>query len=167
MKRPYGMTDKQFTAFINACFEAEVNPNRIVQTIGGAPASAGTHLKDGTDHGQDYSCATDLSVRRAKYLPWPGLSEAQIKRLLYQLERHGFAAFYRYRGSFALNRHIHMIYVKLPMKLALQKQVRDFVTGRDGLSGHHTEVFWRGPISWNSWLKGEFLKANPSAHSLF
>ena len=41
---------------------AGVSSWRIMQTIGNAPASAGTHARDGYVNGQPYSAATDISV---------------------------------------------------------------------------------------------------------
>ena len=41
---------------------AGVSSSRIMQTIGNAAASAGTHARDGYVNGQPYSAATDISI---------------------------------------------------------------------------------------------------------
>ena len=69
---------------------AGVSAGRIMQTIGHASASAGTHATDGYVNGQPYSAATDISVS--------GLSQTQIRNLLEKLAKVGFAAWYRQSG---------------------------------------------------------------------
>ena len=114
----------------SAAFQAVgVTASRIMQTIGGAPASAGTHLQDGTFQGHPYSAATDLSVS--------GLSNAQIGNLLERLAKVGFAAWYRQPGHDGWPasevRHIHAVYANAKMKTSLQSQVRSWLAGRNGL----------------------------------
>lgn len=136
MKRPYGMAPWQFASYIRACEKAHVSPQRISQTIGNAPASAGFHAQDGMaredGYGYDYCAAIDLSVR--------GLDAVQIRRVLDSLTDAGYAPWYRaWKG----NRHIHMVFVGYPMKRQLRAQVRDFFAGRTGLVGHARETFYR------------------------
>src|SRR5579859_6591816 len=67
-----------------------ITASRIMQTIGNAPASAGTHAQDGVVDGHPYCAATDISVS--------GLSNAQIQNLLARLAKVGFAAWFRWPG---------------------------------------------------------------------
>ena len=106
-----------------------ITASRIMQTIGNAGPSAGTHLQDGTFHGHPYSAATDLSVS--------GLSNAQIRHLLERLAKVGFAAWYRQPGHDGWPasevRHIHAVYANAKMKTSLQSQIRSWLVGRNGL----------------------------------
>lgn len=106
---------------------AGVSSSRIMQTIGNAAASAGTHARDGYVNGQPYSAATDISVY--------GLSQTQIRNLLERLGKVGFAAWYRhsgYDGWYGVN-HIHAVYANCLMKSSLRSQVRSWLAGRNGL----------------------------------
>lgn len=106
---------------------AGVSSWRIMQTIGNAAASAGTHARDGYVNGQPYSAATDLSVS--------GLSQTEIANLLEKLAKVGFAAWYRHTGHdgwFGVN-HIHAVYANCYMKLSLRSQIHSWLAGRNGL----------------------------------
>ena len=108
---------------------AGVPAERIVQTIGNAAASAGTHAADGTANGLAYSAATDISTR--------GLSTADLHTLLNRLADQGFAAWYRWPGHDGWPSseapHIHAIYVGCRMKASLRSQVASWLAGRNGL----------------------------------
>ncbi|MDB4932080.1 MAG: hypothetical protein JWM10_4564 [Myxococcaceae bacterium] len=108
---------------------AGVPDARIVQTIGNAAASAGTHAADGTANGLAYAAATDISTR--------GLSTADIHELLTRLANQGFAAWYRWPGHDGWPSdeapHIHAIYVGCRMKASLRSQVGSWLAGRNGL----------------------------------
>ena len=58
----------------DALLQLGVTSSRVSQTIGGAPASAGYHLKDGSANGTDFCAATDVRTG--------GQTEAQIRSLL-------------------------------------------------------------------------------------
>ena len=122
LTRPYGMAPAAFEGFKRACFAAHVHPNRIGQTIGDYPLSAGYHKRDGTlqYRGQtlDYTAAVDLGTS--------DLTRPQIERLLEALARQSFAAFYREGGKWRGQEHIHAIYAPLPMKPQLRAQVREW-----------------------------------------
>ena len=120
-----------------------IKTSQIMQTIGNAKASAGTHAQDGKDSmGHAYSAATDLSVRTPVRL-----TATQIKFLLERLARHGFAAYYRKPGTdhwpAKEAEHIHAVFVGEPMKLSLREQVQDWLHGRNGLASHATYLFWQ------------------------
>lgn len=159
MTRPWGMLPAAFTAYIQASYEAKINPaGRCIQTIGNAKASKGTHAADGTfpttaPRGEPYCAAVDLSVR--------GLTEQQVRAWLAALARNGFAGWYRYTGSFRANKHIHCIYVGCRMKPMLQRQVRDFLNDRNGLVDHGPERFYTAPPETDAKLKALFERANP------
>lgn len=106
---------------------AGISSGRIMQTIGNAAASAGTHARDGYVNGQPYSAATDISVS--------GLSQTQIANLLEKLAKVGFAAWYRHNGydGWSGVNHIHAVYVNCAMKSSLRSQVRSWLVGRNGL----------------------------------
>ena len=156
---PYGMTAEMYQAFLSACRAAGIKPPRIVQTIGNAPASAGFHAKDGFIAKRPYCAAVDLSVK--SFFGLIGYKDKTIKWFLWHLALHGFVAWYRYRGPFTFNRHIHMVYVGVPMKPQLRRQVHDFLNGRTGLAGHALEPYWTAPQAADETLKRLYLKANP------
>lgn len=117
---------------------AGITASQISQTIGGAPASAGYHLQDGTSMGLAYCAATDLRTG--------GMSETQIRALLEALALNGFAAWYRKPGSDGWPSseapHIHAVFAGVVMKTQLRGQVRDWLLGLNGLASHTTYRFW-------------------------
>ncbi len=155
MKRPYGMALPAFQAFIRACTEAGISPTRVTQTIGNAPASAGFHAPDGVLNSERYCAAVDLHTR--------DLNRTQIKKLLNAMAKQGFAAWYRFEGSFANNQHLHAVYAALPMKRQLRAQVVDFLNDRTGLAGHAHETFYTAPRDIDIVIQAMFLHANPVA----
>jgi hypothetical protein len=116
---------------------AGVPDARIVQTIGNAAASAGTHGVDGHVGGAPYSAATDLSTR--------SLSTADVHALLDRLANQGFAAWYRWPGHDGWPSseapHIHAIYVGCAMKASLRSQVGSWLAGRNGLVSNTRYAF--------------------------
>ncbi len=118
---------------------AGVTADRITQTVGYAAASAGYHAPDGTVDGHSYTAAVDLSVR--------GMTQTQIRALLERLAQNGFAAWYRWPGHdgwpSSESPHIHAVFAGVVMKSQLREQVRDYLSGRNGLSSHTTYTFWR------------------------
>lgn len=114
------MAPAAFDGFVRACNRARVQPQRIGQTIGDHPKSVGYHRRDGTVkyRGQrlDYTAAVDVATQ--------DLSRAQINKLLEELARQGFAAFYREKGHWKGGEHIHAIYAPLKMKPQLHGQLR-------------------------------------------
>lgn len=129
---------------------AGVSSWRIMQTIGNAPASAGTHARDGYVNGQPYSAATDISVS--------GLSQAQIANLLEKLAKVGFAAWYRhsgYDGWYGVN-HIHMVYANCLMKTSLRSQVRSWLAGRNGLVSNAIYHFHTWSAAARATVKAKF-----------
>ena len=156
MIRPKGMTPAMFESWIRACFYAEVSPDRVTQTIGNAKASAGYHAKDGqiTINGAvkiNYCAAVDFSVR--------GLTRSQIKKLLENLAKQGWVAWFR---DWEGNEHIHAVYVGIYMKPQLAAQVIDFLNDRTGLAGHAKEKFYTAPTSLDKPLAQAFVRANPA-----
>jgi hypothetical protein len=117
---------------------AGVTAAGISQTLGGAPASAGYHLQDGTAMGLAYSAATDIRT--------VGMSESAIGALLDRLAVHGFAAWYRKPGADGWPAdeapHIHAVFAGVVMKVALRGQVRDWLLGLNGLTSHTRYRFW-------------------------
>jgi uncharacterized protein YraI len=122
----------------DAFLQLGVTSSRVSQTIGSAPASAGYHKRDGTVNGVDYCAATDVRVG--------GLSEAQIKALLENMAKLGFAGWYRKPGfdgwPSSEAPHIHTVHVSAPMKSELAMQVNDWLIGRNGLTSHSTYRFY-------------------------
>ena len=123
---------------------------RITQTIGSAPASAGTHARDGYANGQPYSAATDISVT--------GLTNAQIVNLLEKLAKEGFAAYYRHTGQDGWNgvNHIHAVYANCAMKASLRSQVRSWLVGRNGLVSNTIYTFHTFTAAAKATVKGKF-----------
>jgi hypothetical protein len=154
-----------YFSYLAACRDGGLAPRKVVQTIGNAKASAGYHARDGyvTVKGkrEPYCAAIDISVfRRADDTP-DALSESRIRALLEALARHGYAGWYRYRGAFAENRHIHAVFVNHAMKPQLRAQVRDFLHDRDGLAAHGPEPFFTASKAMDDLLRAAFLEANP------
>ncbi|MFT3697831.1 MAG: hypothetical protein QM831_32120 [Kofleriaceae bacterium] len=111
----------------NALRAAGITSGRIMQTIGNASASAGTHLQDGVVGGVPYCAATDISVS--------GLSDTEIRNLLEKLGKVGFAAWYRHNGfdHWVGVNHIHAVYANLKMKSSLRSQIFSWFENRNGL----------------------------------
>lgn len=122
LTRPYGMAPAAFGGFVRACTRAQVHPWRISQTIGNAPRSVGYHHRDGTVlyHGKkvDYTAAVDIATN--------DLARPQIFKLVDELGRQGFAAFYREGPKWVNGEHIHAVYAPLKMKPQLRRQVREW-----------------------------------------
>jgi hypothetical protein len=134
---------------------AGVTASRIVQTIGNAAASAGTHAQDGTVNGHPYSAATDLSVS--------GLSNAQIQNLLARLAKVGFAAWFRFPGHDGWPasevRHIHAVYANAKMKASLRSQVRSWLVGRNGLVSNTLYGFFHWTAAEKAVVRGKFTQS--------
>lgn len=133
---------------------AGVSSGRIMQTIGNAAASAGTHARDGYVNGQPYSAATDISVY--------GLSQTQIRNLLEKLAKVGFAAWYRhsgYDGWYGVN-HIHAVYANCKMKSSLRSQVRSWLAGRNGLVSNTIYRFHTWSAAAKATVKAKFAMSH-------
>jgi hypothetical protein len=138
----------------DALRSAGVSGWRIMQTIGNAPASAGTHARDGYVNGQPYSAATDISVS--------GLSQTQIRNLLEKLAKVGFAAWYRHNGYDGWNgvNHIHAVYANCLMKSSLRSQVRSWLAGRNGLVSNTIYRFHTWSAAARAVVKAKFAMSN-------
>lgn len=134
-----------------------VSAGTITQTIGDAPASAGTHAVDGTAEGHDYSCATDLSVS--------GLGEDAIHRYIADLAAVGYAGWYRKPGADGVpgtwSPHIHAVWVGAPMKASLRDQVRSWVEGGNGLATEAPYQFHEWPQCLRDAIWERFVEHNP------
>ncbi|MBK6517296.1 MAG: hypothetical protein IPG04_25090 [Polyangiaceae bacterium] len=135
---------------------SDIDADDISQTIGSAPASAGTHAQDGVIDGEPYCAATDLRT--------VGLTNAQVYELLDVLASQGFAAFFRDPGHDGWPsdeaRHIHAIYVGVPMKAALQAQVQDWLDGKNGLASHTTYTFYQASAAKKALIQALFEQFN-------
>ena len=132
-----------------------VSASRIMQTIGNAAASAGTHAQDGVVDGHPYSAATDISVS--------GLSNAQIQNLLARLAKVGFAAWFRWPGHDGWPasevRHIHAVYANAKMKSALRSQVRSWLVGRNGLASNTLYGFFHWTAAEKAVVRHKFTQS--------
>ena len=151
-----------------ACKQANLRPV-VTQTQGNAKASAGYHASDGTyrtESGtvQSYCAAVDVSVNQMAVRLSDGkkirMDEAHVKWFLHCLAQNGFVAWYRYKGSFKDNKHIHGVYCGVPMKPQLRGQVKDFLNDRTGLAGHGVETFWTADSATDAKLRALFEKYN-------
>jgi hypothetical protein len=90
----------------------------------GVEASAGSH---------DYDAVYDV------YLP--GVDWWDAQRFL---REHGWAAWYRYTGSFADDQHIHMISLGYTTRVGylIPGQVSDYYAHKSGLVGHAADTSW-------------------------
>jgi hypothetical protein len=133
-----------------------VTASRIMQTIGNAAASAGTHAQDGTLGGRAYCAATDLSTS--------GMTNAQVRQWLSDMASQGVAAFFRNPGHDGWPsgevRHIHAIYVGVAMKSSLRAQVQDWLAGKNGLTSHSNYTFWQATPAQKDAIRALFNDAN-------
>ncbi len=160
MDRPKGMHPSAWEAFL----AAGVDPARIGQTVGNAPASAGTHAADGTwDCGEEYCAATDISVKRPTQI-----GDADVKPMLERLARHGFAVFYRKPGQDHWPadqvEHCHIVFAGIPMKEALRNQVHAFCHAPmlNGLISDVPYQYWQPSPEAQQAVRDQFLASgNP------
>lgn len=162
MERPTGMHPEAFAAYVTACFQAGISPARVVQTLGHAAASAGTHGKDGTfinENGKPeaYSAALDLSVKH------PRLTVEQRERLQKKLWSNGFGFWYRQAPEFPNNEHLHGIYFGVKMKRSLRNQAHAFLAHTSGLVSDKADKFVRDNLTatQEQHLRKMFLENNP------
>jgi len=160
MARRNGMVPNAWKAYLKACQGAGLQPRDILQTVGNAKASANTHKADGSFKNEQgakefYTAAADIRTK--------DLTEKQIHKLLLNLARNGFAAWWRHEGSFKNNQHIHAIYANVPMKRSLRNQVHSFLARRSGLVGDATDFFWKKHLNEETeqFIRTLFLKHNP------
>lgn len=127
---------------------------RIMQTIGNAAASAGTHAQDGTVNGAPYSAATDISVS--------GMSSTQIVNLLERMAKLGFALWYRQSGHDGWSgvNHIHAVYANCKMKSSLRSQVRSWLAGRNGLVSNTIYRFHTFSSAAKAAVRGKFTMSH-------
>jgi hypothetical protein len=132
-----------------------VSASRIMQTIGNAAASAGTHAQDGTVNGHPYSAATDISAS--------GLSNTQLRNLLSRLAKVGFAAWFRQPGHDGWPasevRHIHAVYANAKMKSSLRSQVRSWLVGRNGLVSNTLYGFYHWSAADKAVVRHKFAQS--------
>jgi len=165
------MHPRCFPAYTLACFKAGINPekgtrpngkpgSRIMQILGDAEASAGTHASDGTyrnSKGQEIQYCAAIDVRSTD------LSIPECDRLQLAFIECGFAAYRRYYGKFANNQHFHIIYQDVPMKRSLRNQSHSFYRRRNGLVGDAPEPFLQKlPDSAFNRCRTYFLNNNPA-----
>lgn len=109
---------------------AGIARSRIVQAIGNAKASAGTHWADGgCSSGNPYGLAVDISVRKPsrQYMPL-----SAIKANVRSLRQHGYAAWFR---PWSGNWHIHAIFPGAnPINEDKKRQIASFYCGKLGLA---------------------------------
>ena len=151
--RPYGLHPLAFAALV----AAGLSVTRISQTIGSAPASAGTHVKDGEYLGHDYCAASDFRCR--------DLSTPEVRDLCDRLAGAGFLPFFRNPGVNGWPadqaRHIHAIFPGCPMKEMLRSQVHDYLADRNGLVSHADYSFRPPTVAECDIARAAFLSHNP------
>jgi hypothetical protein len=137
---------------------AGVTASRIVQTIGSAAASAGTHASDGTVDGKAYTAAVDLRTK--------DLTQAQILALSSALATNGYAAYYRWPGHDGWPAseapHIHAVYAGCAMKRSLRDQIHDWLAGKNGLASHTAYTFFTPTQAMENTVRALFLANNPT-----
>lgn len=112
MKKPFGLHPSAFAAWISACAVAEVDPARVVLTIGQGRAGSCTHLADGvflaTSGGTEpYCAAMDVKVY--------DLAPAQIERLLDAAYSHCFFGGRRRPTQPEGQEFLHLVYAGVSM----------------------------------------------------
>ena len=142
---------------------AGIDPSRIVQTLGHARASGDTHNMDGTENGQAFSAAIDLSVHHPTQL-----TVEQIKTVLGTMALHGFAGWYRNPGvdywPAQDEEHMHFAFAGIGMKLSLRNQIHDWCHSpmRNGLVRHQAYAFWQPNQEMVDVIRALFLAHNPT-----
>ncbi|WP_394830517.1 hypothetical protein LVJ94_28830 [Pendulispora rubella] len=140
---------------------------RIMQTCGNAPASKGSHAKDGSFKDLDgktkvYCAAVDISTRTKP--GGPQMAAKAVKNVLFYLGKVGFAAWYRDPGhdGWPSNEvhHIHAVYAGVPMKAMLDRQVLDYSVCKNGLQGHAKYAFYCANPSMRTNVKNLWNKYN-------
>lgn len=137
-----------------------IDVSRISQTIGDAPASAGSHAADGAVDGEHYCAATDLRIR--------DLTDLQVRQLADKLASVGFAPFPRFPGRdhwpATEVKHLHTVWCGCHMKAMLRRQVHDFcaIPNRNGLASHAPYLFWHPHQSSVQVCRELFLAHNPA-----
>jgi hypothetical protein len=116
--------------------------NNVVQSVGDAPQSAGYHAQDGTfanERGisEPYCAAFDMSLKHPHHY-----TGEQVGRILLRMLAKGIVPFWRQPSQGFSGPHIHAIDCHLRMKDQLQRQVREFLDGGDGLVGDNVDSFW-------------------------
>lgn len=134
-----------------------ITAGRVLQTVGHAPASAGLHAADGTVQGEPYCAAVDLRSR--------DLTVTELHQMLDALAAVGFAAWARIPGQDRWPKseapHIHAVFVGVPMKAGLVKQVRNWSRGRNGLRSNLVYRFHTWPEARRGALLRWCLAKNP------
>lgn len=147
------------TAFL----QLGIHPARIVQTIGHASASAGTHAQDGEVDGVPYCAASDLSVLHPT--PWDA---AAVRHWLDRLASAGFAPFYRHPGHDHWPAdeavHLHVVWPACHMKPELRRQIHDYCHSPmlNGLQSHAPYEFWQPKPEAVQGCRTLFLAINPA-----
>lgn len=145
----------------DALRKAGVPADMIGQTIGNAPASGGTHAKDGKTNGNDYCSATDLRIHT--------LSHAAKDDLFNRVANQGFAVFYRKPGENhwpeSEVEHVHLVWPGAKMKQSLRTQLHNYchTPMLNGLASHVPYVgFWEPTKAQQQIARGLFLASgNP------
>ena len=135
-----------------------ITTDRISQTIGNAPASAGTHGVDGTADGLPFSAATDLRTG--------GMTETAIAYELEALGTAGFAAWYRQTGRDGWSgvTHIHVVWVSVGIKHSLRDQAHDYCNWKNGLVSHAIYTFHHFSQAAIDEVRARFLAHNPAVN---
>lgn len=159
--RKYGIHPLAWPLFL----KAGIASSRIGQTIGGAPASAGTHLKDGEYQGHDYTVCTDLHIS--------DLSHAEAFALADKLAAVGLCPFVRIPGVNGWTPadrggvyHLHAVFAGATMKAICLRQVRDYLAQPamlNGLKSHESYAGWTPPHDGKVIARRLFLALYPHA----
>ena len=143
-----------------ALISVGVSADRIVQTIGSAPASHGIHLQDGTAQGLPYCAAVDFSVHHPSQM-----EDHDIQDFLSKIAKVGFAGWYRNPGHdhwpASEPAHIHAVFAGCPMKEELRSQIHDWLHGKNGLASHAAYEFWQPSQEWKNTVRALLLAHNP------
>lgn len=158
--RPKGMLPACWSVLKSLVIPA----SRVVQTVGSAPASAGTHARDGwfiNEHRlpEAYCAAFDLSV----HTPYE-LSDSDVKQILSKFADRGIIGWKRDpnlpEDGWHQSLHIHCVFVGCKMKPSLRGQVRDWLLGLNGLVSHTPYHFTSSTSGQRAVVKSLFVTKN-------
>lgn len=137
--------------------------HRIARGMHGDTDADNAHHADAAVEGVQYTGAIDLSVKCLR-------GAEDIKAFLGALADAGFAAWYRTPGvdGWPAERvqyepplpHIHAVWVGDKLKLALRRQVSDWLAGRNGLADGGLYTFWQPSDAQKDAIRTRFDAAN-------
>jgi len=145
----------------------------VVQTLGFATQSAGTHGPEGTytdadGNEQQYTSCIDLSVNQPATRLSDGaqitMDEEHINWFLEKASENNLGGFHRVPSEGFTSSHIHLVCMQIETtNPVVQHQAVDLCTGHNGLKGHAAETYFTASDANDAQMAQAFIDANPNA----